>query len=97
MILELLGIEAVSVWLMLARERHAAIARKLGRIRSETKAIRWVSRRMGIDPAAATRWDHRLAAITTTLIRRFTQHEALDHITLSAVQYLRRKRKGGFR
>jgi hypothetical protein len=81
---------------MLARERRAAITRKLGCIRSNSNPIRWFTRRLGIDPATASKLDQRVASVTTILIRRFTQHEALDQLTLSAVQYLRRKRKGGF-
>jgi hypothetical protein len=96
MILELLGIEAVTVWIMLARERRAAVARMLGRIRSNSHPIRWLSSRLGIDPSTASKLDQRLAALAIVLIRRLTQHEALDQLTLSAVQYLRRKRKGGF-
>ena len=97
MILTLLGLEAGAVGVMWARERRAAIVRKLGRIRSESRAIRWVSRQFGVERSWATAWEQRLAAGITTLIRRLTQHQALDQIVLSAVQYLGRKRKGGYR
>ena len=97
MILTLLSLEAVAAGVMLLRERRAALARKLGRIKSESQAVRWVSRRLGIDSAQATALEHHLAAFFTKAIRRLAQHEALDSFMLSALQFLRSKRKGGIR
>ena len=97
MILPLLGLELTAVGVMFARQRRAEVLRKLSRIRSESRALRRISRHLGIDSVDATNWEQHLAAALTTLIRRLTQHEALDQLVLSAVQYLARKRKGGYR
>ena len=96
MILTLLSLEAVAAGVMVLRERRAALARKLGRIKSESKAVRWVSRRLGIDSAQATALEQHLATFLTNAIRRLVQNEALDSFMLSALQFLR-KRKGGIR
>ena len=97
MILTLLSLEAVAAGVMLLRERRATLARKLGKIKSDSKAVRWVSRRLGIDSAQATALEHHLASVATKAIRRLAQHEALDSFMLSALQFLRGKRKGGIR
>ena len=97
MILTLLSLEAVAAGVMLLRERRATLARKLGKIKSDSKAVRWVSRRLGIDSAQATALEQHLATFLTNAIRRLAQNEALDSFMLSTLQYLRNKRKGGIR